>query len=95
MRLHACNDCITFFVIVLYILRVLNECYHLYIIHFRTTAKIIKMGLMKLIYFDRRGRAEISRMLFKLSERDFTDYRMTMEEWKTFKPGMYLLLFSF
>ncbi|XP_067933711.1 probable glutathione S-transferase 7 [Watersipora subatra] len=44
-------------------------------------------GQMKLIYFDAKGRAEVTRLLFKLAGRDFIDCRLTKEEWAVFKPS--------
>ncbi|XP_067933708.1 glutathione S-transferase 1-like [Watersipora subatra] len=44
-------------------------------------------GQMKLIYFDVKGRAEVTRLLFKLAGKDFIDCRLTKEEWEAFKPS--------
>ncbi|XP_067933709.1 glutathione S-transferase 1-like [Watersipora subatra] len=42
---------------------------------------------MKLTYFDGKGRAEVTRLLFKLAGKDFIDCRLTNEEWEAFKPS--------
>ncbi|XP_067933707.1 glutathione S-transferase 1-like isoform X4 [Watersipora subatra] len=44
-------------------------------------------GQMKLIYFDTKGRAEGTRLLFKLAGKDFIDCRLTKEEWAALKPS--------
>ncbi|XP_067932282.1 hematopoietic prostaglandin D synthase-like [Watersipora subatra] len=43
-------------------------------------------GEMKLTYFHLRGRAELSRLLFKLAGKEFNDNRVTGESWQQFKP---------
>ena len=43
------------------------------------------MPSYKLIYFDARGRAEPTRMLFALKGQDFDDHRFAYEEWPTLK----------
>ncbi|CAJ0960591.1 unnamed protein product, partial [Mesorhabditis belari] len=40
----------------------------------------------KLIYFDLRGRAEVSRQLFALAGVPYEDHRVSFEEWPEFKP---------
>ncbi|XP_067933700.1 glutathione S-transferase 1-like isoform X2 [Watersipora subatra] len=42
---------------------------------------------MKLTYFGGKGRAEATRLLFKLAGKDFIDCRLTKEEWAEFKPS--------
>eukprot|EP00918_Siedleckia_nematoides_P074358 GHVU01162436.1.p1 GENE.GHVU01162436.1~~GHVU01162436.1.p1 ORF type:complete len:212 (-),score=34.00 GHVU01162436.1:624-1259(-) len=44
------------------------------------------MPTYKLIYFDARGRAETTRMLFKLAGIQFVDERFTDDEWVALKP---------
>ena len=39
------------------------------------------MPVYKLHYFDARGRAEVTRMLFKLGEQAFEDIRLADEDW--------------
>jgi glutathione S-transferase len=41
----------------------------------------------KLIYFDVKGRAEISRILFKLSGQKFQDERVSFQEWPQIKQN--------
>ncbi|KAK2169386.1 hypothetical protein LSH36_10g03064 [Paralvinella palmiformis] len=45
------------------------------------------MSPYKLYYFDNRGRAEFSRLLFALAEQDYEDRRVTKEEWTELKPS--------
>ena len=40
----------------------------------------------KLVYFNFRGRAEISRMLFSLAKQPFIDHRIELAEWPGLKP---------
>lgn len=42
-----------------------------------------------LSYFDVRGRAEPSRMLFALAEVKYTDKRVSHLDWPQFKPSKY------
>ena len=39
------------------------------------------MPVYKLHYFDARGRAEVTRMLFKLGEQAFEDIRLADDDW--------------
>ena len=48
--------------------------------------KPIKMPY-KLTYFDIRGRAETSRMLFALADVEYEDVRVTREQWQGLKPS--------
>jgi glutathione S-transferase len=43
------------------------------------------MATYKLIYFNFRGRAEISRLLFSLANQNYEDKRIELEEWPEFK----------
>ena len=42
----------------------------------------------KLYYFDARGRAELSRMLFALANVDYEDIRVDSDEWVNLKQEM-------
>lgn len=42
----------------------------------------------KLIYFDLKGRGEVSRLLFALGEQAFEDKRLTFQEWPEAKPTL-------
>jgi glutathione S-transferase len=42
----------------------------------------------KLYYFDARGRAELSRMLFALANVDYEDIRVDADEWVNLKQEM-------
>ena len=45
------------------------------------------MSSYKLHYFSIRGRAETSRMLFKLQGQEFEDIRHDFADWAAKKPG--------
>ncbi len=45
------------------------------------------MPSYKLYYFPGRGRAEVSRFIFKQAEVDFEDVRITGEDWAKLKPN--------
>ena len=40
---------------------------------------------LKLIYFDTKGRAEVTRQMFVLAGIEFEDVRLTAESWKELK----------
>ena len=40
----------------------------------------------KLVYFNFRGRAEVTRMLFSLAKQPFQDHRIELAEWPALKP---------
>ena len=46
------------------------------------------MAKYKLFYFDARGRAELSRMLFALAHVDYEDIRVDADEWANLKQEM-------
>ena len=43
----------------------------------------------KLVYFDARGRAELSRLIMAESGVTFEDKRVSVEEWPKIKQGMF------
>ena len=43
----------------------------------------------KLYYFNIRGRAEVTRLLFKVAGVNFEDKRLTGEEWAAMKSSKY------
>ena len=48
----------------------------------------MQMPSYKLTYFDSAGRAEVTRLMFKLKNVDFEDRRVSREEWMLLKPSM-------
>lgn len=46
------------------------------------------MTSYKLVYFDLKGRAEVIRLLFALSEENYEDIRISFEEWPNLKPTL-------
>lgn len=40
-----------------------------------------------LTYFDGRGRAEVTRMMFALAGVEFEDKRVTFQDWPVMKPS--------
>lgn len=44
----------------------------------------------KLIYFNARGAAELSRLLFKVKGVEFEDVRISVEDWPELKPSRLL-----
>ena len=51
------------------------------------TEKLFTMSKPKLIYFNSRGRAEITRYVLAQAGVDYEDVRLTKEEWEKMKPG--------
>ena len=49
------------------------------------------MPKYKLTYFNLRGRAEVTRLLFAQAGVEFEDYRIEAEEWSKLKPSKSLL----
>ena len=49
------------------------------------------MGKIKLIYFDARGRAELSRLILAQAGQEYEDVRVKKEEWPSMKPSKVLL----
>ena len=45
------------------------------------------MPSYKLVYFNGRGRAEISRWIFAQTETEYEDQRINKEQWAELKPG--------
>ena len=45
------------------------------------------MPSYKLTYFNGRGKAEVSRMVFALADQAYTDERIQQEDWPKRKPG--------
>ena len=45
------------------------------------------MPKYKLIYFNGRGRAELTRLVFAQAGVEYEDCRITKEEWSKIKPG--------
>ena len=45
------------------------------------------MPTYKLTYFNSKGRAEVTRYLFKLKNVPFEDVRLTREQWLELKPS--------
>lgn len=49
----------------------------------------------KLIYFNVRGRAELSRLILHCAEVPFEDYRIEHSEWLSLKQGLHHIFCSF
>ena len=50
------------------------------------------MSTYELVYFNGRGLAEVSRLLFQAAGQQFVDTRIEMADWPKFKPGNYIQL---
>ena len=46
------------------------------------------MPQYKLIYFNARGRGELSRLILHYAGVEFEDYRFEMKEWPSIKPSI-------
>lgn len=46
------------------------------------------MPSYKLTYFNGKGRAELSRMVFAAAEKKFEDKRIGQADWPALKPGL-------
>ena len=46
-----------------------------------------KMGKMKLIYFNARGRAELARLILAQAGEDYIDERIERDDWAKLKPS--------
>ena len=49
------------------------------------------MSSYKLVYFNGRGRAEVTRLIFVVSDQQFEDVRLT--DWPNGKEGMLTILY--
>ena len=49
------------------------------------------MPKYKLTYFNAKGRAETSRILFALAKQEYEDDRFAFEDWPQRKPGMFYI----
>ena len=50
------------------------------------------MSEYKLTYFNGRGRAEFTRLIFTAAGQKFTDERFELSEWPSKKAGIYIVL---
>ena len=46
------------------------------------------MSSYKLVYFQARGSAEISRLVFAAAGKEYEDVRISTDDWKDKKPGI-------
>ena len=53
------------------------------------------MSGFELVYFNGRGRGEVSRLLFQAAGQQFVDTRIEMADWPKFKPGKLYTAASF
>ena len=60
----------------------------------KVTRDII-MPAYRLIYFETRGAAEVSRMVFKVAGIEFEDVRYSQENWPSKKPGMCIICVAY
>ena len=59
-------------------------CVDWFIFSYQSTVKMVKYTL---VYFDGRGRAEVSRILFELAGVEYEDKRVKGEDWGKLKAG--------
>ena len=45
------------------------------------------MSKIRLIYFNARGRAELSRLILAQAGQEYEDVRISKDEWPAMKPG--------
>ena len=56
-------------------------------------SKYLKMGKIKLTYFNLRARAEIARLILAHAGEDYEDKRVEFSDWHALKPSKLIKLF--
>ena len=65
-----------------------DQNFYLYIIQSIIALRLTpKMGKMKLIYFNARGRAELARLILAQAGEDYIDERIERDDWPKLKPS--------